>query len=251
MENSYTDPVTGYRVFTEQALLERGSCCGCGCRHCPYQHAGVPLEARADKIQNAAWLTEPCPNSEVALFWSGGKDSFLALRELERRDPASDVTLVSTFDAATRIVAHQEIPIEHLIKQASVLGRPMIGVPLMPHREYVSQVVSGISLLSKVKVIAFGDLHLQHIRSWREEAFENFIELSGADLHFPVWQTDYETLLQDLEASGAQCVISAVTLPELEAYVGAPYNRDFIRSLSSEIDAFGENGEFHTRIFWS
>ena len=27
----------GYRVFTEQYLLNRGWCCGNGCRHCPYR----------------------------------------------------------------------------------------------------------------------------------------------------------------------------------------------------------------------
>lgn len=32
----YEDPVTGYSVFTADALAARGYCCGCGCRHCPY-----------------------------------------------------------------------------------------------------------------------------------------------------------------------------------------------------------------------
>jgi hypothetical protein len=27
----------GYVVFTEAHHLERGSCCGSGCRHCPYK----------------------------------------------------------------------------------------------------------------------------------------------------------------------------------------------------------------------
>ena len=26
----------GYVVFTAQYLLKRGTCCGSGCRHCPY-----------------------------------------------------------------------------------------------------------------------------------------------------------------------------------------------------------------------
>jgi hypothetical protein len=28
---------SGYLVFTEAHHLKRGSCCGNGCRHCPYQ----------------------------------------------------------------------------------------------------------------------------------------------------------------------------------------------------------------------
>jgi Family of unknown function (DUF5522) len=32
----YPDPLTGYWVFTAAHLLERGTCCASGCRHCPY-----------------------------------------------------------------------------------------------------------------------------------------------------------------------------------------------------------------------
>lgn len=32
-ENTYTDPVTGYMVFTEEFLRKRRACCGNGCRH--------------------------------------------------------------------------------------------------------------------------------------------------------------------------------------------------------------------------
>jgi cob(I)alamin adenosyltransferase len=33
---TYTDPSTGFLVFTEIAHLQRGHCCGNQCRHCPY-----------------------------------------------------------------------------------------------------------------------------------------------------------------------------------------------------------------------
>lgn len=35
-EVSYTDPVTGFTVFTARFLAARGFCCDSGCRHCPY-----------------------------------------------------------------------------------------------------------------------------------------------------------------------------------------------------------------------
>lgn len=41
----YVDPATGFRVFTAGYHLRRGSCCGSGCRHCPYEHENVPREA--------------------------------------------------------------------------------------------------------------------------------------------------------------------------------------------------------------
>jgi hypothetical protein len=37
-EHYYIDK-NGLLVFTEKYLLERGYCCGNGCRHCPYGNA--------------------------------------------------------------------------------------------------------------------------------------------------------------------------------------------------------------------
>ncbi len=39
---AYADPATGYQVFTAAYLLDRGYCCGSGCRHCPYDEQGAP-----------------------------------------------------------------------------------------------------------------------------------------------------------------------------------------------------------------
>ncbi|MEY4616683.1 MAG: hypothetical protein RJB66_1643 [Pseudomonadota bacterium] len=36
----YLDPQSGLRVSTAVALLKRGYCCDCKCRHCPYGHPG-------------------------------------------------------------------------------------------------------------------------------------------------------------------------------------------------------------------
>ncbi len=33
----YTDPETGYQVFTAYCLYKKGFCCGSGCRHCPFR----------------------------------------------------------------------------------------------------------------------------------------------------------------------------------------------------------------------
>lgn len=35
-EPGYPDPLAGLFVFTAASLLASGSCCGSGCRHCPY-----------------------------------------------------------------------------------------------------------------------------------------------------------------------------------------------------------------------
>ena len=38
---------SGLLVFTELYLFQRGTCCGNGCRHCPFDYKNVPEPARA------------------------------------------------------------------------------------------------------------------------------------------------------------------------------------------------------------
>jgi cob(I)alamin adenosyltransferase len=51
---SYEDPSTGFTVFTEKFHLERGTCCGNQCRHCPYGWQNVAREhaLRPAKLQS-------------------------------------------------------------------------------------------------------------------------------------------------------------------------------------------------------
>ncbi len=37
----------GYFVFTERYHLDKGSCCGMGCLHCPYNYENVPEPRRS------------------------------------------------------------------------------------------------------------------------------------------------------------------------------------------------------------
>jgi len=48
-QDTYIDPVSGYRVITEVAHQRRGECCGSKCRHCPFDWMNV-----ADSL--LAWL---------------------------------------------------------------------------------------------------------------------------------------------------------------------------------------------------
>jgi hypothetical protein len=55
--------VRGYMVLTAAYLLERGFCCGNGCRHCPYDYENVPeprrTELRAEKPDTNAPEKKP------------------------------------------------------------------------------------------------------------------------------------------------------------------------------------------------
>eukprot|EP00906_Rhabdomonas_costata_P002496 RCo003946 len=53
-EMGYFDPETGLFVFTALQHLNRGYCCGSGCRHCPYDHVNTPEKIAAAEAAAAA-----------------------------------------------------------------------------------------------------------------------------------------------------------------------------------------------------
>mgnify|MGYP001800947373 CR=1 FL=1 len=247
---TYLDPETGFVVFTRLGLLDRGRCCGAACRHCPFGHESVSLERRSQRIQQAAWLTDARPNPDgptSVLFWSGGKDSYLAYRALQR-EGVRNLVLLTTFDARSRIIAHQEFAISEVVEQAIHLGVPLLGVPLHAGGEYLDHIAPALDLVPQTERLCFGDLHLERIRDWRVEAFGGDARTSAIELSFPRWQVPYEDLLDDFEASGATSIISAITADLPGLAIGDTFNRDLIARLPEAIDPFGENGEFHTRI---
>lgn len=285
---SYKDPDTGYSVFTALAHQKRGRCCGSGCRHCPFSHENV--KDKASRIQQPAFLYTgahddndahaSCPvfcplhraESVKVLFFSGGKDSFLTIRALVRHQREQEqqnqqrqaLVLLTTFDATSRIIAHQEVDIESVLHQAKHLELPLVGVP--QHRgtslSYVGRIQQGLQVIkdylqrhgnenAKITSLVFGDLHLQHIRDWRQDQLGPL----GYELLFPLWKADYRQLEQDLEASCVPCVVSNSTVDTVrtgEVYDAKlrqrlqEYNDRKANGESTSLDLFGEKGEFHT-----
>jgi ATP-binding cassette subfamily B (MDR/TAP) protein 1 len=231
----------------------------------------VPQRQRAGLIKHAAWLRKGAPKKgSVAgdgktgadvLFWSGGKDSFLALRALQREhaNTATPIVLLTTFGANTRTVAHQEVEIEDIVRQAEALGLPLLGVPLHPGTPYAEQISKALVLLGKdlaggVDRLVFGDLHLTHIREWRDAELGPLALdlLDGATLFYPLWQASYRDLMWDLMQSGVECELSAVTVTPSEKNkaalaVGSVFTPALAAAAEEEgWDAFGEKGEFHS-----
>ncbi|VEU35979.1 unnamed protein product [Pseudo-nitzschia multistriata] len=266
-EMTYTDPETGYDVFTRIAHEKRGKCCGSGCRHCPYSHANV--KNKAAKIQQPSILyKQSCEetkdgklpmfstsNSQIkVLFFSGGKDSFLAIRALVRKhyeDGPFGLILLTTFDATSRVIAHQEVSIDQVVKQASHLDITLVGIPLRrgSGETYTDRIRCGlkaiqsfIPLQSRVSSLVFGDLHLSHVKEWRDKILAHL----DCELEYPVWKRSYMDLLEDLEASKVPCEVSGSTREE-EVPLGTVFDRKLYNKLiNTEIDGFGECGEFHS-----
>lgn len=184
------------------------------------------------------------------LFWSGGKDSYLALlyyRDAESADPI----LLTTFDDESDIVPHQEIKINQIYNQSIALGLPLMATPLSypaTNKQYMDEIKKQINHSPfRINRVIFGDLHLTDIKEWREEEFGKL----GLESYFPIWQKPYGELFGRLESADIEVQISSVGDKFADHIkVGQKFTRRFAESLPDHIDKMGENGEFHTEVIF-
>jgi len=182
------------------------------------------------------------------LFWSGGKDSYLAL-EFYRRTYGRDPVLLTTYNEEEAMVPIQNIPLKHIRKQAAELELELVLVPLpadCPNEEYLSALDEAFEHMDeKPGRLVFGDWKNEELRAWREKVFGE----RGYECIFPIWQKSIHQLLPVLLLTPVKVKISAVA-PEYQAYlrVGELYDQRLVSQLPSDIDPMGENGEFHTEV---
>ena len=252
-QRTYIDPQSGYRVFSTYGLLQRKDCCGCGCRHCPFGHREVSAEYRR-KIHQNPWIEGDTSKGETfdVVSWSGGKDSYLALRTLQK-ESQRPILLMTTFDGITKKVAHQEVTLSMIQQQANALKLPILLIPLYLHYPYMTRIEQGLALLSqtyKIRRLVFGDLHLEYIRTWREEQLKTLMKEYDFTLHFPLWNMDYNDLMIELSSAKVRCTISAITDESCKniLQIGDVFDDVLIQKIPQTADKFGENGEFHTYV---
>lgn len=168
--------------------------------------------------------------------------------------------LLTTFDAETRQIAHQDTNISDALAQAQAFGAPLMGVPLPRGGDkngtgggYIEVVQSALAMIrndiqplgGQLAGLAFGDLHLMHVRTWREAAR---LQKESEQLIFPLWKRCEEDMIAELETCGVPCVVSSVTEDGKGVVeVGERFTRElWKRARAAGKDGFGENGEFHT-----
>jgi ATP-binding cassette subfamily B (MDR/TAP) protein 1 len=270
-QRGYRDPRTGLTVFTRVAHLQRARCCGNGCRHCPYGHALVTNPAKRTNAMEGPRLLRATPPSGLAesdvLFFSGGKDSYLALRRHQRAlaGTGRGLVLLTSF-SGDGVVGHQQIHFRWVAAQAAALGVDLLGVPLDGSRdEYAVSIAAALAALRDEHAVVtqrlvFGDLHVASIRAWREQYL---LPATGLAAEFPVWHAPYAALEAELAADGAEVYVCAQgdNLPDgarALVRVGARFGAALCEALRAEwggddsgtpaVDAFGECGEFHSFV---
>lgn len=181
--------------------------------------------------------------------WSGGKDSSLALYHC-LRNPELDIKyLVTTInDAADRISMHG-VRTELLIKQAESIGIPLyqIRLPEMPGMAEYDEVMRHHLTKFHAEGIThsiFGDIFLEDLKTYRDTRLAE-IGMTGI---YPLWKRNTHELINEFLDLDFGTVI-ACTRGHLGHLAGKEITHELIADLPPDVDACGENGEFHTFAF--
>lgn len=190
------------------------------------------------------------PRTPVVLAWSGGKDSALALHALQSDERWEVVGLLTTIIEPAGVVSMHRVPLEVIRDQAAAAGLPL-SVATIPEAasnlqyEQSLRVALRPRIESGVRMVAFGDLFLEDIRTYREQVCKQL----GMNCLFPIWGRDTARLAEEFIADGFRawtCCVDSERLPEL--FCGREFDADFLSELPPDVDWCGENGEFHTVV---
>jgi len=185
----------------------------------------------------------------LALSWSGGKDSALALGAL-RGSGSEPVALLTTVVEDFGRVSMHGVRIELVRAQAEAAGLPLVevGIPAScSNAVYESRMAEALSspLLAGVGTMAFADLFLADIRAYREEKLAG----GGWSAVFPLWGRDTRALAREFIEAGFEAVLVCVDPSQLDAsFVGRSFDASLLDDLPDSVDPCGENGEFHTFV---
>lgn len=185
----------------------------------------------------------------VLLSWSSGKDSAWTLYQLQRDPNVEVVGLLTTFNDEFKRSAIHGVRQQLLRMQAEAAGLPLIEIPLpWPCSNQQYETIMGDSLQSarnqlEMDAVAFGDLYLEDIRSYRETQMQG----TGLELLFPLWKIPTAELAQQMIAGGLKAAITCLDPRVLPAdFAGRQFSGKLLEELPESVDPCGENGEFHT-----
>jgi uncharacterized protein (TIGR00290 family) len=188
--------------------------------------------------------------SPVVLSFSGGKDSVLALERLRRSGWDVRALLAAFVEDDARLMMHG-LPERLVALQAASLGVPLVPfrVPRQPSNTvYETRLAAALAPFRAqgVRHVAFGDLFLEDIKSYRDALMARL----GFEPVYPLWHEDTRALARRFVEVGyrgvAICADTAKLAPE---WAGRELDASFFAGLPPGVDACGENGEFHTFVY--
>lgn len=188
---------------------------------------------------------------KTVLNWSSGKDAALAYHILRQQGQYDVTTLLTTVNKdAGRIMMHG-VREEMLDLQAEQMNIPLkkINLPASPDDAlYAAAMQQALDELRNEEIIcsAFGDIHLEDLRKYREDQ----LLAAGFEALFPLWKMDSKEVVKRVEQAGIEAVIVCVNERFLgKEYLGRKVDSALLADLPDNVDACGEYGEFHTYVY--
>jgi uncharacterized protein (TIGR00290 family) len=186
----------------------------------------------------------------VVFSWSSGKDSAFALWKLLANPDFQVTALLTTLNEEHRRVSISGVREELLDLQTRALDLQVIKVWLPAPCDNATYEARMAAALARpefygVEHVAFADLFLEGIRSYREER----LALVGKSAVFPIWGRNTATLAGEMISAGFCATVVCIDPGHLDqSFAGRAFDNRFLDDLPGGVDPCGENGEFHTFV---
>jgi diphthine-ammonia ligase len=178
--------------------------------------------------------------------WSGGKDSCFACYKaiLSGYDISYLVNFISK--------EYKRVSFHGTEAKLIQLQSEAIRIPLLQKETtwngYENEFKEAVKSLipNGVQGMIFGDIYLQEHKDWVERVCREL----GIEAVEPLWKkVPEEIMLEFIDAGFEAIIISAKADLFGKEWIGQKVDRDFLRYLKdNNIDACGENGEYHTFV---
>src|SRR5205085_1794824 len=145
------------------------------------------------------------------MSWSGGKDSCLALYEIQKARDYQVAALLTTVTRDYNRISMHGVRRILLERQAASLGLPLHQVFIAKeatNQEYEREMGEAFSFYREKGIgsVVFGDLFLEDIRAYRDQ----FLARHKMQAMYPVWGRDTTELIGEFIRLGFKAVITCV-----------------------------------------
>lgn len=187
----------------------------------------------------------------ILISWSSGKDCAWALHLLCQQPGIEVVALLTTINAEFDRVAMHGTRRTILEAQAAAANLSLWAIPLpwpCSNEIYEQRMADACrrAVAEKIDAIAFGDLFLRDVRSYREKQLDS----TGIEPLFPLWEIPTAELARSMIAGGLRAKLVCVDSRQLDpAFAGRDFDANLLDELPSTVDPCGERGEFHSCVY--
>ncbi len=189
--------------------------------------------------------------TKVAVSWSGGKDSTLALHRILKDKNYKVEFLFVTINKLYQRVSMHGVKKELITRQGMSIGihTRKLYLPENVSMEMYAKMMSAEMQLMKqrnIHTIIFGDIFLNDLKQYREQQLQTL----GMSAHFPLWKENSIDLYKEFVSLGYKAKIVSVHLQKLgKEFLGKDLSIELLNQFPKNVDVCGENGEYHTFVY--